>query len=496
MRIAILGFSVETMIASPVPTEANAIETYSPDRILGDDLWMIRGVLQRIAEDRDVEPVPLFWATALPGGLVSAAAYAEILSQCCKALAEQGPFDGVVIVNHGALEVDGLGRDADTDFVSAARQTVGPDLPIALALDLHGDMTPELLDSVTVLSVLRTAPHRDDRQTGYRAADQLIRVIRTGIAPKKAAVRIPMLIPGEVAVTQHEPAKSLYGGLPAIDARPGVIEANILVGFAWNDLPWTAATAIVISDGDAAVARDGALALAADIWAHRSGFTLKMDTDSIEAGLQRAGAMQTGPVFLTDSGDNTTAGAAGDLTLVLQAALDCGIADDVVVAGITAPETVRRLIDAGPGATIGIVLGVEHVSRPVTARAVDAVVEACGETLELPGFQPYRASEGAWARVRIGAVVATFHSRAIGITTPAHFAAMGIDPLAHKICIVKLGYLHPQLEDIAAHHILLLSDGPSQLDMTRLRWSRLERPAFPLDPGMTWSPEAGLYASG
>jgi microcystin degradation protein MlrC len=122
-----------------------------------------------------------------------------------------------------------------------------------------------------------------------------------------------------------------------------------------------------------------------------------------------------------------------------------------------------------------------------------ARVEACGETLQLGGFQPYRSREAAWACVRIGGILATFHARAIGITTPQHFTAMGIHPTAHKAYVVKLGYLHPQLEDIAARHILLLSDGVSQLDMTRLNWSALPRPTYPLDTDFDWTPEDGFY---
>jgi microcystin degradation protein MlrC len=158
------------------------------------------------------------------------------------------------VANHGALEIEGLDRDGDTDFIESIRRQVGADVPIGVALDLHGDMTPDLLRAVTVFSVLRTAPHRDDKETGYRAADQVLRVIKNRLTPKRAAVRIPILIPGEIAVTALKPAKELYGSLPAYSAKPGMLEANILVGFAWNDRPWTSATALVVSETDAKAA--------------------------------------------------------------------------------------------------------------------------------------------------------------------------------------------------------------------------------------------------
>ena len=54
-------------------------------------------------------------------------------------------------------------------------------------------------------------------------------------------------------------------------------------------------------------------------------------------------------------------------------------------------------------------------------------------------------------------------------------------------------HLYLRLEDISGRRILLLSDGTSQLDMTRLLWARLPRPTHPLDRDITWTPQNGLY---
>src|SRR5690606_30061034 len=150
----------------------------------------------------------------------------------------------------------------------------------------------------------------------------LLRVLRTGIVPRNAAVRIPILIAGEAAVTTTEPGRGLYARLPDYDARPGIMEANIFVGFAFNDVPWGGMTAIVTSDGDAELARRTAQELADEIWSVRHDFVLRMETAPVREGLERAAASAERPVYVSDSGDNTTAGAPGDLTGVLQAALE------------------------------------------------------------------------------------------------------------------------------------------------------------------------------
>jgi microcystin degradation protein MlrC len=393
------------------------------------------------------------------------------------------------------MEVRGLDKHADTDYVEAVREVVGKDVPIALALDLHGHISPRILEIVCAISVLRTAPHRDDLETGYRALDQLLTVIKSGKPQKIAAVRLPILIPGEQAVTANEPAKTLYGSLPDLDALPGVVEANILVGFAWNDCPWVGMTAIVGSDDSIERAREVATELAEKIWAERKEFVLRMENASVEEGLARAAMSTERPLFISDSGDNTTAGAYGDLTNVLQAILDRPELEDVVVAGITAPGIVVQCKDAGMGTMITLTLGEEHVSGPKVLRTVEAIVEGYADQLKPDGFQPYLRSGGAWARVRIGHVIATFHAESIGVTTPAHFNMTGIDLNSHRIYVVKLGYLHPQLEDYRARHILLLSDGASNLDVTKLPWSRIPRPAYPVDADATWTPEPNTFTT-
>lgn len=493
LRIAIVGLSVECLIGSPLKTEAADMQIYRGQNMIDGDLWMVRGVLQRLAEDDKAEAVPLLWATALPGGALTADNYAALRQETIELLKAHGPFNGVVMVNHGALEVDGIDVHPDSDFLAAVREVVGPEVPIAASLDLHGHISPDFVANITVVGALRTAPHRDDREAGYRATDQLLKVLRNGITPRTAAVRIPILIAGEAAVTTTEPGAALYAKLPSYDARPGILEANIFVGFAFNDVPWGGMTAIVTSEGDEELAKATAQELAEEIWQRRDDFGLRMETASVADGLALVATAIEGPVFVSDSGDNTTAGAPGDLTGVLQAMLDLSNPPKAVVAGITAPRLVQQALDAGIGASIEVVLGDEHISRHSEKKRVQGEVINGGPELHLSGFQPYRSVEAAWAAIRFGDVVATFHARPIGITTPEHFDSMGLDRSEFTVFVVKLGYLHPRLEDIARRHVLLLSDGTVSLDLENRDWRHVERPTLPADRDFAWTPGNSTY---
>ncbi|MFC0407730.1 M81 family metallopeptidase [Roseomonas elaeocarpi] len=497
LRIGVFGMSQEAMLATPGHLDPRTVLISRGAEVVENDLWVVRGIVRALREDPAVEIVPLMVVRCR-----ASAPFSRDFFEACKAeilslLAAKGPFDGLVAGNHGAMEVDGLAVSGDTDLIGAIRAQVGPALPIAMALDMHGHVPPPLLRDAQAFAVFRTAPHRDDDGTGYRAARMLLRILREGLNPRRAAVHIPLFLPGEMAMTDYEPMRSLYAALPGIDRRPGILGADYMVGFAWNDRPWIGMAAVVTAEGDPELARAVALEMAATLWARRDEFGLRMAAREVGDGLEEAGRLATeGPVYLSDAGDNVTAGAYGDLTLVLQAALARPAIGPTVVCNIIAPEAVAQCHAAGIGATLTLQLGAEHLSRPATAVPATGVVEALGESLNPASAAHLRAVTAPWARVRFGHVTATFHARRIQITTPHLLEAMGIDPRAPGIFVFKVGYLHPELEDVGARHILLLSDGTSNLDLTRLPYAQIRRPALPFDPGMQWSPEQGLATDG
>jgi microcystin degradation protein MlrC len=474
-RIAITGISIECLERSPVRARYEDFDIHRGEQLFDGGLSFIPGMIDRLKAEAGLQICPLMWAGALPNGLVEASAYARLKGEMLARLQAEGPFEGVLISGHGALEVEGLAGHGESDYISAVRQAIGPRVPLGIALDLHGNITAEIARAGTVFDALRTAPHIDHQQTGWRTADQLLTVIKKGLNPPNALLPVPILISGEQAVTAQEPAHSLYGGLKTYDAIPGLLDVLLMVGFGFNDLPWCSMSVLATHASDAAVAARVARDLAGRVWSRRSEFVLSMETAPINAGVQCAlvAAPAQQPVYLTDSGDNTTAGATGDLTLVLRELLEQR-APDAVVAGILAPKTVRFCQSAGVGSEIELSIGAEQISLPCEPFTVRAVVDGLG------------LGEGEWARLRIEGVTVTFHTRRVSVTTRQEFHRLGIDPQAHAIFVVKLGYLFPELAQIARRHILLLSPGVASLDFPAQKWGRVQRPIYPLDPAMTW----------
>ena len=64
------------------------------------------------------------------------------------------------------------------------------------------------------------------------------------------------------------------------------------------------------------------------------------------------------------------------------------------------------------------------------------------------------------------------------------FTQLSLDPAAHDLTIVKVGYLVPDLYDAAKGWVLALTPGGVDQDIVRLGHRGLDRPIYPLDSQM------------
>ncbi|NVN12868.1 M81 family metallopeptidase, partial [Nguyenibacter vanlangensis] len=222
-RIAFGGIHTECSTYNPVPSRI-------------EDFRILRGADMPDApyfaflKDFDAAFLPLLHARAVPGGPVSRAAYEAMKQEFLDRLRDSLPLDGLYLAMHGAMFVEGM-WDAEADWIGAARALVGPDCLVAASYDLHGNVSQPIIDALDIFSAYRTAPHIDVTRTMHRAVDMLVQALRTGIRPRIVWAPVPVLLPGERTSTEDEPARSLYARLPAFDARPGIWDAALMVGY-------------------------------------------------------------------------------------------------------------------------------------------------------------------------------------------------------------------------------------------------------------------------
>jgi microcystin degradation protein MlrC len=499
LRIAIGGIGIES-------------STFCPHRSTADDFRQTRGarLLDRYTwtrSDSDLAPlvewVPLLHATALPGGPVEADSYLLLKDELVNRIRAAGPLDGMVYDLHGAMSVIGL-SDAEgdlTEAVRAALDAVGtPEDPahgrpmMSAAMDLHGNVSRRFADPVDLLTAHRLAPHEDAWDTRERAARKLVERLRMPAGsrrPHRAWVQVPVLLPGEKTSTRLEPAKSLYGRLAAIEAKPGIVDAAIWVGYAWADQPRCRA-AVVVTGDDAKLAAAEAESLARQYWDVRRDFRFVGPTGTAEECVAKAVASDRRPFLISDSGDNPTAGGAGDLAYMLGKLLDNEeIASGRVTAvhpGITDPAAVRACFEAGIGASVTLDIGGKvdpNHGGPHRLTGTVTGLQRAADRTDHPGGGPYENGCDLAAITTGGLTVVVterrkpFHTLA-DFTGPAE-GGLGIDPRTFDLVVVKIGYLEPELYDMAADWLLALTPGGVDQDLLRLGHHQVERPLYPFD---------------
>lgn len=463
MKIGIAGIAIESSTFCPHRSGVADFTVLTGDDLLGIYDWTTPG--HELADA--AEWVPVLRARALPGGALTAEAYAALKADLLIDLVAAGPLDGVLLDIHGAMSVDGL-VDTELDLATAIREVVGPDAYLSAAMDLHGNVSEGFARALDLLTCYRTAPHVDTWETRERAARNLVAALRAGRRPHKAWVPVPVLLPGEKTSTRIEPAASLYARVPEIEARDGVLDAAVWVGYAWADEPRCQA-AVVVTGSDADAVCDGARELAEHYWRVRREFAFVAPTGTLDECVDAALASAKRPFLISDSGDNPGAGGADDVAWTLARLLERGDLPSAVCASVTDPDAIAALGGSAIGDEVTVTVGGAFGSAP------GAGTKVAGRL---------RFLDGAAAVITVGGVEVVITARRQAFHDPAAFTAVGLDVTAYDIVVTKIGYLEPGLYAIAADWLLALTPGGVDQDLERLGHKGIDRPMFPFDADM------------
>jgi microcystin degradation protein MlrC len=470
MRIAFGGFHIESSTYNPFLSRETDFTVHRGDALLeAPDFRFLR--------DYDAQWLPTIHARAVPGGPIERATYERFKAEFLDRLTAHGPIDGLYLALHGAAYVEGM-EDAEGDWVTAARAAVGPNVPITASYDLHGNLSQRIIDSLDCYSTYRTAPHIDVEETSRRAVSMLIRHLKTGEKPQLLWCPIPVVLPGEKTSTVDEPAKSLYARLPGIDARPGIWDASLMVGYVWADEPRATAAAVITGTDRAAMER-AATELAQAYWDARDNFAFGSQTGSIDECVDWAMASTTHPVVLADSGDNPTAGGVGDRADVLKALIAAN-AQGVVLAGITDRPATDAAYAAGQGATIKTGIGATLDPKGSSPVEVEATVKF---------LLPTDKALDREAVLTIGGIDLVVAAKRRPYHDLKDFTRLGLDPRAARIVVVKSGYLSPELAPVANPSLMALSPGVVDQFVERLPRHRYLHPIYPGQRDFAYSPE-------
>lgn len=497
MRLLIAQMKHETNTFSPVPTPLTRFAHGRPRPLEGDEVreafkgtGTAIGAFLDLAERAGAEVVLPVAGNAAPSGPVEHTAY-EYMARRIVDAAARG-CDAILLDLHGAMVPEGV-DDGEGELLRRIRQ-VAPRVPIGVALDMHTNLFPAMAEYATVLAGYQTYPHVDMYETGLRAGRPVLAMLDGKARPTLAFGHRPMLPHVMRQASLDSPNKEIQERARQMEAN-ATLAATFFVGFPHADIPYAGASAVVVTDGDAARARRECEELLDMAWRDRAKFVYALEP--LEVSLKRAAEIEARPVVLLDHYDNCASGGTMDTMTVLGAMLDAGLADAAAFA-IFDPQAVQQMQAAGTGANVTLALGGKLDMPALGLKGVPRTVSGKVKRLvdgqyrnEGPMARGERGDLGASAVLDTGKVEIAVISRHTEPYDLGSFRALGIDPAKKRYLMLKSRvHWRAGLGPLAKAVVECAGTGVCTSDYAQLRFSRVRRPAFPLDRDASFPPRS------
>jgi microcystin degradation protein MlrC len=490
-RIAVGGFLHETNTFAPTKaTYADFVHGGGwPTMVQGPDvLRTIRNINVGLAgfigqaETNGWELIPTIFSAAGPSAHVTEDAYERIVKVMIDGIRNAGPLDAVYLDLHGAMVTEHL-DDGEGEVLRRVREVIGHDLPLVVSLDLHANVTPDMVEHADALIAYRTYPHIDMADTGRAAARHLALVLRSGQRFAKAFRQLPFLIPLSWQCTNDQPTKSIYQKLAALRSET-IPTLSFAPGFPAADFPDCGPSVFAYgkTQADADLAADKITAIIAG---HEDDFDGRIYTpdDGVRYAMELARRARK-PIIIADTQDNPGAGGDSDTTGMLRT-LVRNKATKAAIGVIYDPASAKIAHAAGVGATVRLALGGKSGIPGDAPYQETFIVEQLSDGLFVaPG--PYYGGRdmdmGPSACLRIGDVRVVVSSHKAQLADQSMYRYVGIEPSEQSILVNKSSvHFRADFEPIAEKLIICAAPGAMPADTAALPWTRL-RPGIRIKP--------------
>jgi microcystin degradation protein MlrC len=434
-----------------------------------------------VAEAKGWEIVPTIACHASPSAHVTQDAFERIVGVMVERIKAAGKIDGVYLDLHGAMVTEHF-DDGEGEILARVRKLIGPDVPLVTSLDLHANVTPQMMDNADALIAYRKYPHTDMADTGRASAEHLA-LLLNGQRFAKAFRQLPFLIPISWQCTNDFPTKGIYETLatyqsdkvPTLSFAPGFPAADFI-----HCGPSVFAYGKTQADADAA-----ADAIVALVGGHETDFagTIYSPDDGVRKAMELSkGALR--PIVIADTQDNPGAGGDSNTTGMLRA-LVRNRAQRAAIGMIYDPESALAAHAAGKGATVTLSLGGKS-NIPGDAPFTESFIveELSDGKFVAPGpfYGGRNMDMGPSAALRIGDIRVVVVSHKAQLADQAMYRFVGIEPTEQAILVNKSSvHFRADFEPIAEKLLICAAPGPMPADPATLAWKHL-RPGIRLKP--------------
>jgi microcystin degradation protein MlrC len=486
MRLVVAMMKHETNTFSPVPTPLERFGRQGP--LFGREAFDAfrktntpMSAFIDIALEEEAEIVTPVAAEAFPSGPVQQEAYRQITDAIC-AEVERG-CDALFLDLHGAMVCQHT-DDGEGTLLERVR-SIAPELPIAVSLDLHANVTPKMVENCTIFVGYKTYPHVVMYDAGALSGRILLQAIKGKVAPVCGWGNRPML-PHTLRMGTHEPPMKDLVEMAKMLEGQGCLAASVFGGFPLADIHDAGLSVAVFTDGELERAEALAKQLLDAAWERRHDFVYPLEPLSVS--IERAKQLTEGPVLIIDHADNCASGGTQDTMAVLAEVIHQGL-EDVAMFAIRDPDVVAQLIDSGVGSKVTVQLGgkmdLPSIGRKGEPMEVSGVVRTItdGEfVIHGPMYTGTKAFMGRAAVLDIGNVQIVITERHQEPFDLGCFRSVGIEPTTKRYLLLKSRiHYRAAFAPIARHIVECDGIGVTSSDYTQFTFKKIRRPIYPLD---------------
>jgi microcystin degradation protein MlrC len=490
LKFVIAQMQHETNTFSPVPTPWEAFGKEGPylgkaafEATKGTRVPM--AAYLDLAETAGAEIVTPLAAWANPSGPVDGKAY----DRFCELIAESVSkgCDAIFLDLHGAMVVADRTDDGEGTLLRKLR-SICPNTPIAVSLDLHANVTDEMVRNCDAIAGYKTYPHIDGYEAGQLAGSILLRYLKGEVKPVMAWGNVPLLAQTLRQNTDESPMKDCVDAARAAE-RDGLLAATAFGGFQQADMREAGLSVVTVADRDQHKAEQACKAILDIAWRNKDEFIYRGEPlQQAIARAKRLAAESGGPILLLDHADNCASGATQDTMYVLKEALRQGLSG-IAVGPVRDPEAVEKMIRAGVGAKVTLQLGgkmdmpaIKLKGEPLELTGVVRAITDGEYTITGPQFQGMRCYMGRTVVLDTGVAEMVVTERNQEPWDRGVFTSVGIDPARKRFLLLKSRmYFRPVFLPIAKGMVFCDSLGVGSSDWTLFDFKKLRRPIYPLD---------------
>jgi microcystin degradation protein MlrC len=441
----------------------------------------VAGSLERL-RTLGFEAVPLIRAWAMSGGVFLDTELAKMKALFKREILSAGTLDGLILNLHGAL-VSQSDDHTDAQISEFAREILGPDVPIVITHDLHGNPSRRIVAASDALIGFRTYPHIDQGDTGRRAADLMNELLSNNRRLGTVLKKLNMIIPAETMGTSDQPLlqiRELADSL--IDDE--ILDISLFPVQPWIDVSEVGFGITVVHSGNVERANECAEIIRRALWVIHKEFqaTLYSVEDAIDLAIKGyQGKMQV----IAQSSDAPTGGSTGDDSRVVAALVNYRTDIPSACTVVDAPAVEKAFAQA-IGDEVSLSLGFTIDPRWGSAVTVQTKLINKGQApvvLTGPAMTGQVVSIGRWVVLESANKVKILVSES-GTTTfdPAGYEIAGID--LDKCVIVHVRSPLLFKSGFAGRYGQAFSldlDGPTTPNIKKLKYSKVPRPMIGLD---------------